>query len=88
MKESMHFYLPSKRKNRFYSSILQEMLMRSLLTNEGITNTKPRLWEGNPACFIKQKHNSHEHFRIRSMIQQMQNVTLQEVMQTQSLQKD
>lgn len=48
MKESIHFYLPCNRKNRFYSSILQEMLMRSLLTNEGITNAKPGIWEGNP----------------------------------------
>lgn len=48
MKGSKHFYLPCKTKNRFYSSILQEMLMRHLLTNEGITSTKPRIWEGNP----------------------------------------
>jgi len=48
MKESIHVYIPCNRKNRFDSSFLQEMLMRSLLTNERITNTKCRRWEGNP----------------------------------------
>lgn len=37
---------------------------------------------------LKQKQNCQEQFRIRSMWQEMQNITLEEVIQTQSLQKD